>query len=179
MCSVKLVRVVCRLTSGWGSTLASSHSEKCGAEGAKGDHTHWLGSRGCLLDSFIGNVLGTVVPVCLLRCSMQRMIAIIRIVVMSNPTDAMRSSNIIVCAVYHTFRCARVENVFARCFPTEIRRSSGYGFNTRVSWYAFSVDFPFSGVVRAKPQKVKLWCNVKMSDGMPPRPSQWDFLLEN
>ena len=48
------------------------------------------------MDSLIGSVLGTVVPVCLLRCSMQRMIAIIRIVVMSNPTDAMRSSNIIV-----------------------------------------------------------------------------------
>ena len=98
MCSVKLVRVVCRLTSSWGSTLASSHSERCGAEGAKGDHTHRLGSRDCLLDSFIGSGLGNVVPVCLLRCSMQRMIAIIRIVVMSNPTDAMRSSKIMVCA---------------------------------------------------------------------------------
>ena len=25
----------------------------------------------------------------------------------------------------------------------------------------FFVDFPVSGVVRAKPQKVKLWCNLK------------------
>ena len=97
MCSVKLVRVVCRLTSGWGSTLTSSHSEKCGAEGAKGDHTHWLGSRGCLLDSLIGSVLTTAVSLRLLHCSMQRMIAIIRIVVRSNPIDAMRSSNIMLC----------------------------------------------------------------------------------
>ena len=43
----------------------------------------------------------------------------------------------------------------------------------------FFVDFPVSGVVRAKPQKVKLWCNVKLPDGMPPRPSQWNFLLEH
>ena len=48
------------------------------------------------MNSLIGSVLGTAVPVRLLHCSMQRMIAIIRIVVMSNPTDAMRSSNIIV-----------------------------------------------------------------------------------
>ena len=41
------------------------------------------------------------------------------------------------------------------------------------------VDFLVSGVVRAKPQKVKLWCNVKLLDGMPPRPFQWNFLLEN
>ena len=179
MCSVKLVRVVCRLTSSWGSTLASSHSERCGAEGAKGDHTHRLGSRDCLLDSFIGSGLGNVVPVCLLRCSMQRMIAIIRIVVMSNPTDAMRSSKIIVCVFCTTFRCARLESVFARCFPTEIRRSPGHGFKTRVGWYALSVGFPVSRVVRAKPQKVKLWCNVELSDGTPPRSSQWIFLLEN
>ena len=52
------------------------------------------------MDSFIGSGLGNVVPVCLLRCSMQRMIAIIRIVVMSNPTDAMRSSKIIVCVCF-------------------------------------------------------------------------------
>ena len=95
------------------------------------------------MDSFIGSGLGNVVPVCLLRCSMQRMIAIIRIVVMSNPTDAMRSSKIMVC-------------VFVCLHP-------------------FFVDFPVSGVVRAKPQKVKLWCNVKFLDGMPPRPSQWNF----
>ena len=43
----------------------------------------------------------------------------------------------------------------------------------------FFVDFPVSGVVRAKSQKVKLWCNVKLSDDMPPRTSQWNFLLEN
>ena len=76
------------------------------------------------MDSLIDSVLGTVVPVCLLRCSMQRMIAIIRIVVMSNPTDAMRSSKIMVC-------------VFVCLHP-------------------FFVDFPVSGVVRAKPQEVKL-----------------------
>ena len=99
------------------------------------------------MDSFIGSGLGNVVPVCLLRCSMQRMIAIIRIVVMSNPTDAMRSSKIMVCV------CVFLRPVF--------------------------VDFPVSGVVRAKPQKVKLGCNVKVLYGMPPRPSQWNFLLEN
>ena len=43
----------------------------------------------------------------------------------------------------------------------------------------FFVDFPVSGVVRAKPQKVKLYCNIKLPDGMPPKPSQWNFLLEN
>ena len=109
MCSVKLVRVVCRLTSGWGSTLISSHSEKCGAEGAKGDHTHWLGSRDCLLDSLIGSVPETAVSLRLLHCSMQRMIAIIRIVVRSNPIDAMRSSNIMVCVLYDNFRSTRFE----------------------------------------------------------------------
>ena len=43
----------------------------------------------------------------------------------------------------------------------------------------FFVDFPVSGVVRAKSQKVKLWCNVKLSEDMPPRTSQWNLLLEN
>ena len=48
-----------------------------------------------------------------------------------------------------------------------------------VSVSEFFVDFPVSGVVRAKPQKVKLWCDVKLVDGMPPRPFQWNFLLED
>ena len=48
------------------------------------------------MDSLIGSVLETAVSLRLLHCSMQRMIAIIRIVVRSNPIDAMRSSNIIV-----------------------------------------------------------------------------------
>ena len=94
MCSMKLVRVVCLLTSGWGSTLISSHSNRCGAEGAKGDHTHWLGSVGRLSESLIGSVLGIAASLLLLHCSMQSMIAIIRIVVRSSPIDAMRSSNI-------------------------------------------------------------------------------------
>ena len=97
MCSVKLVRVVCLLTSGWGSTLISSHSERCGAEGAKGDHTHWLGSVGHQLESLIGSVLGIAAFLRLLHCSVQSMIAIIRTVVRSSPIDAMRSSHIILC----------------------------------------------------------------------------------
>ena len=64
-------------------------------------------------------------------------------------------------------------------FRIQVRRSQSHGFKARVGSYAFFVDFPVSGVVRAKPQKVKLWCNVKLLDGMPPRPSQWNFLLEN
>ena len=48
-----------------------------------------------------------------------------------------------------------------------------------VSVSEFFVDFPVSGVVRAKPQKVKLWCDVKLVDGMPPRSFQWNFLLED
>jgi len=39
------------------------------------------------------------------------------------------------------------------------------------------VDFPVSGVVRAKLQKVELCCNVKLLGGMPPRSSQWNFLV--
>ena len=97
MCSVKLVRVVCLLTSGWGSTLISSHSERCGVVGAKGDHTLWLGSVGHLLESLVGNVLGIAASLRLLHCSIQRMIAIIRTVVRSSPIDAMRSSYIIMC----------------------------------------------------------------------------------
>ena len=147
MCSVKLVRVVCRLTSSWGSTLASSHIERCGAEGAKGDHTHRLGSRVCLLDSFIGSGLGDVVSVCLLRCSMQRMIAIIRIVVMSNPTDAMRSSKIMVCV----------------CLSAPL----------------FSLTSQFLGSSARNLRRLSCGANVKLLDGMPPRSSQWNFLLEN
>ena len=46
-------------------------------------------------------------------------------------------------------------------------------------WLCLSLFFfstsQFSGVVRAKPQKVELWCNVKFLDGMPSKPSQWNF----
>ena len=34
------------------------------------------------------------------------------------------------------------------------------------------VDYPVPGVVRAKSWKVGLWCNVRVSDDMPPRTSQ-------
>ena len=165
---------------------------------------------------------------------MQRMIAIIRIVVRSNPIDAMRSSNIMVCvfctttsverglnwgssmtrellakwkkldysassrclvgieyvwSVQHAYLSCFYWGLFSICsesppcprdiFRPRIRKSQGHGFKARVGWYAFFVDFPVSGVVRAKSQRVKLWCNVKLSEDMPPRTSQWNFLLEN
>ena len=48
-----------------------------------------------------------------------------------------------------------------------------------VSASVISIDFPVPGVIRAKFQKVELWYNEKLSDDMPPRASQWNFLLEN
>ena len=62
-----------------------------------------------MLDSLIGSVPETAVSLRLLHCSMQRMIAIIRIVVRSNPIDAMRSSNIMVCVSYDNVRSSRFE----------------------------------------------------------------------
>ena len=98
MCLVKLVRVVCLLTSGWNSTLISSHNKRRGAVGAKGDHTHWLGSVGHLLGSLIGSIPGMAASLRLLHCSIQSMSDIIRTVVRSSPIDAMRSSYIILCS---------------------------------------------------------------------------------
>ena len=57
--------------------------------------------------SLVGSVLATAVSLRLLHCSMQRMIAIIRIVVRSNPIDAMRSSNIMLCFFYDNCHNAR------------------------------------------------------------------------
>ena len=47
-----------------------------------------------------------------------------------------------------------------------------------VSVSMISMDFPVPGVIRAKFQKVELWYNVKSSDDVPPKTSQWNVLLE-
>ena len=64
-------------------------------------------------------------------------------------------------------------------FRTQVRWSQSHGFKNPCCFVCFFVDFPVSGVVRAKPQKVRLWCNVRLLDGIPPRPFPMNFLLEN
>ena len=76
------------------------------------------------------------------------------------------------------FLCLK-SSVSARSFPNSSPKITKSRVQSPCCFVCFFVDFPVSGVVRAKPQKVELCCNVKLLYGMPPRPSQWNFLLEN
>ena len=68
-------------------------------------------------------------------------------------------------------------SVSARSFQAPILKNAKSRVQSPRRLVSFFVDFPVSGVVRAKPQKVELCCNVKLLDDMPPRLSQWNFLV--
>ena len=63
-------------------------------------------------------------------------------------------------------------SVSARSFPNSSPMITKSRVQNPCCFVCFFVDFPVSGVVRAKPQKVELCCNVELLYGMPPRPSQ-------
>ena len=63
-------------------------------------------------------------------------------------------------------------SVSARSFPNSSPKITKSRVQSPCCFVCFFIDFPVSGVVRAKPQKVELCCNVELLYGMPPRPSQ-------